>query len=292
MLHPLLAGSSIYVKPSSGDPVSARLFRDSLQEADPLLGDAVRIGEDAAILQQADAVVVHGSDETVAALRALVPVDRVFVGHGHRLSVAAVGAQVEVEAAARPLAIDLALFDGRGCLSPAYVLVIDHPAGRARALAAALAAELERLEKTLPRGRAEVAEETWVHERRTSAALREGSELFAPGSSTAWSVMLEPPEPRPGPGLLRTVPLIPVSDLETLAAWCRGLSPHLSSIGQMGWGTQVSRLAGIAARAGGSRVCALGRMQLPPIDWHHDGRGSLSALIRRVDVEGAEEEPA
>jgi hypothetical protein len=292
LLHPLLAGSAVYVKPSSADPISAELFRDSLLAADPLVGNAVRIGDDGAALEHADAVVVHGRDETVAALRARVPVDRVFVGHGHRLSIAAVGVQEAVETVARPLAMDVALYDGRGCLSPAYVLVVDRPAGRARTLASALAAELERLAEEIPRKTTQAGEETWVHERRAAAAMREGSELFTPGSSTAWTVILEPPETRPDPGFLRTVPLVPIPDVGGLAAWCNGLSPHLSSIGQQGWGAELGRLAGIAARAGGSRVCPLGRMQLPPIGWHHDGTGSLSALIRRVDVEGPEEEPA
>jgi hypothetical protein len=290
LLYPLLAGSTVYAKPSSADPVSARLFRDSLSSADPALGEAIRIGEDTEALREADAVVVHGQDETVAAVRERVPVDRIFVGYGHRLSVAAIGSGVDAETSARPLALDVALYDGRGCLSPAYILVEDRPSGRAEALARALAAELERLATELPRGSLEAGEEAWVHDRRARAAVRDGTKLFMPDSSTAWTVLLEAPESRPAPGTLRTVPVVPIPDSEALAQWCEGLSPHVSSLGQGGWGPRASRLAEIVARAGGSRVCPLGRMQRPPIDWHHDGTGPLSALVRRVDVEGTEEE--
>lgn len=290
LLYPLLAGSAVYAKTSSADPVSARLFRDSVSCVDPVLGEAIRIGEDPKVLEQADAVVVHGQDETVAALRARVPIDRIFVGYGHRLSVAAIGSEMDVEEAARLLALDVALYDGRGCLSPSYVLVENRPPGRAEALARALAAELERLATELPRGSLEAGEEAWVHDRRARAAVREGTKLFSPSSSTAWTVILELPESRPAPGTLRTVPLIPISGSEALGPWCEGLSPHVSSLGQGGWGPRASRLAGIVARGGGSRVCPLGRMQLPPIDWHHDGTGPLSAMIRRVDVEDAQEE--
>jgi hypothetical protein len=290
MLYPLLAGSAVYAKASSADPVSARLFRDSVVSADEALGAAIRIGGDEEVLREADAVVVHGQDETVAALRARVPVDRIFIGYGHRLSVAAIGSEIDVEAAARPLGVDVALYDGRGCLSPAYVLVEDRPLGRAEALARALALELEQLATDLPRGSLEAAEEAWVHDRRGGAAAREGTKLFTPGAGTAWSVILEPGGSRPAPGTLRTVPVVPIADCEALAQWCEGLSPHVSSLGQMGWGPRASRLAGIVARGGGSRVCPLGRMQLPPLDWHHDGTGPLSALVRRVDVEGVQEE--
>jgi hypothetical protein len=289
LLHPLLAGSAVYAKPSSGDPVSPRLFLAALQAADPEVGRALCVGEDDEVLSHADAVVVHGRDETVAQLRARVPVDRIFVGHGHRLSVAAVGAEVEVEKAAERVGLDIALYDGRGCLSPATVLVEEVPRGRARAFARALATELERLSLRLPRGKLDASEEIWVHDLRAGAAVSADRELFASKGSTEWTVILEPPECRPPPGMLRAVSVVPVADVDTLSVWCRGLAPHLSSLGQAGWGNRASLLSGVAARAGGSRVCPLGRMQLPPIDWNHDGIGPLSALVRRLDLEDEED---
>ena len=38
ILLPLVAGSAVYVKPSSQDPLSARLFAESLRAQDPALG--------------------------------------------------------------------------------------------------------------------------------------------------------------------------------------------------------------------------------------------------------------
>ena len=107
LIPPLLAGSAVYAKPSSADPVSARLFRESLMRADEEVGRSLAIGEDERVLAQADAVVVHGRDETLAELRARVPIDRIFVGYGHRLSVAAIGPETEIREAARAAALDV-----------------------------------------------------------------------------------------------------------------------------------------------------------------------------------------
>ena len=285
ILLPLVAGSAVYVKPSSQDPVSARLFVESLRAQDPSLGEAVVVGDDPTLLERADAVVAHGSDETIAAIRARVPPQRVFVGHGHKLSLAAVGPDVEIETAAPAVAIDIALYDGRGCLSPAYVGVVDRPPGRAAAFGRALAAELEQLAGELPRGPLHASEEAALREVRARAAVREGVRLELPAGGTEWTLILEPAGSRPAPGWLRCVPLVPVSDAAELRDWCGRLAPHLSSLGQMGWDGQ--ELLAAVQRGGGSRICALGRMQFPPIDWNHDGMSPIRSLVRLIDTEDA-----
>lgn len=286
MALPLLTGSSLYVKVASADPVSPTLFRDSLLEADPGLADAVRIGGDPGDLSDADAVVVYGSDAAVNAVRSRVPVHAPFVGHGHRISVATIGRECDASAAAHAVAVDVALWDGRGCLSPGWVLVEDHPPGRAESVARALAGELETLSRSLPRGSVDAAEEAWIHDVRASAAMQPDSTVLAPGRSTHWTVIRTAAGATPDPGRLRCIPVVPFSDLDALAAWCARLSPHLSSLGEMGWGGRHPPPAAVVARGGGSRVCPLGRMQAPRPDWHHDGIDPLRALVRHVDVEG------
>jgi hypothetical protein len=41
------------------------------------------------------------------------------------------------------------------------------------------------------------------------------------------------------------------------------------------------------ARWGVTRVCPLGRMQIPPLTWRHDGRLTLGELVRWCDWERA-----
>jgi len=283
---PLLAGSAVYAKPSSADPVSARLFAESLREIDPGIAAAVRVGSDAKVLDECDAVVAQGSDETIAALRARVGSVRPFVGYGHKLSLAAIGPGIDPLGAAQSLATDVALWDGRGCLSPAWALVSDSPRGRAAEVAHALAGALEETEDVLPRGALDAAESAELLELRARAAVREGTRLELAAGASTWTVVLESSELRPPAGTLRFLSVVPVSDLGSLARFLTPLAPHLSCVGHAGFGPDVSRLASLAVAAGASRLCPLGRMQLPPLDWNHDGQGPLRPLVRWLDVEG------
>lgn len=283
---PLLAGSPVYVKPSSADPVSPELFADSLRAVDPELARAVRCGDGAGVLESADAVVAYGRDETLAEIREQVDIQRPFIGYGHRLSVGCVGREADLSEAARALALDAALYDGRGCLSPAYVFVEDDPPGRGEALGAALADALDHCAKDLPPGRLEPSEHAWLHDVRGSFAARGDARVWLPRGSSTWSVVLSRFEHSPPfAGQLRALPLIAVRDLRELSDWCSALAPHLSSLAHAGFGERVAELGDIALAAGGSRLCPLGRLQFPPLEWHHDGRDALRDLVRVLDCE-------
>jgi hypothetical protein len=286
ILLPLVAGAAVYAKPASADPVSPRLFVESLRAVDEKLAAAVAIGSDPAALGLADAVVAHGSDAAIAAIRARVPVDRPFVAHGHKLSAAAVGRDAEPERAAQALALDAALYDGRGCLSPAYVMVEDDPPGRAHAFGAALAAALERLAVELPRGPLSDAERAALHDVRAAFAAREDARVWLSKPPLAFCVVLSDfRRSPPFPGLLRSLPLLRVRDADEAAGWCASFAPHLSTLAVAGFGRRTDALARAALHAGGSRLCPLGRMQLPPIDWRHDGAEPLRSLVRVLDRE-------
>jgi hypothetical protein len=286
ILLPLLAGSAVWVKPTKADLVSPRLFRDSLRAVDAELARAVVLGDGADVLTCADAVVVHGSDETLTELRGRVPPHVPFLGYGHTLSVAAVGAMAELEPAAEALGLDTALWDGRGCLSPAFAFVEDRPAGRAAAFAATLARVLERLETELPRGHLEPDEQMRLHELRSALAMREGVELWSSRGSLAWTVVLARFDRFPPvPGTLRSLPVVPVESDAALGDWLASFRPHLSCVGQAGFEDRLEWLAAAALRGGGSRLCPIGTMQLPPLDWHHDGASPIRPLLRTIDVE-------
>ena len=281
---PLLAGSAVYAKTAAADPASAALFAESVGSIDAEVGRTIRVGRSEDALAEADAVVVYGTDETVAALRARVRSDRIFVGYGHKLSVGAVGADVELAQSARTAALDLALYDGRGCLSPAYFLVDETSAGRSRAFAEALAGELGSLATTLPLGQLSHAEQVALRERRAACAMAEQNQVWLSAGGVEWGVWLVPEDARPAPGALRHVPVVPVQGREGLARWCAALAPHLSSLGVVGWGGSEGALTDIALAGGGSRVCALGRMQLPELDWRHDGHGAIEPLFRSGEL--------
>ena len=282
---PLLAGSSVYARATSADAHGPQLFAESLAEADPAVGACLAIGRDETLLEQADAVVAYGRDETLEAVRARVPAARIFVGYGHRISVAAVGRNADLASAAKRVARDVALYDGRGCLSPAYVLVDDAQRGHARAFAEALAEALEELSVELPRGKLQAGEEAALRELRAAHAMSEATRAWLSPAGTDWGVLLGLEAIRPAPGLLRNVPVVPVTGSAGLAHWCAGLAPHLSSLAVGGWPDDADALARIALRGGASRLCPLGALQLPRLEWRHDGRGAIEPLLRSLDVE-------
>ncbi|MCP4006207.1 MAG: hypothetical protein GY725_18645 [bacterium] len=279
LLLPLLAGSSVYAKAASADPVSPRLFAESLREADPALGACIEVGDDASLLTEADAIIAYGSDETIRELRRKALPGQVFVGYGHKVSLASIGPEADLARAARDLALDVALWDGRGCLSPAWALVDESTPGRTRAFSLALAEELARMAEELPRGPLSMAEEMRVHELRASAATRAGVRVEMSKDSTDWTVLVETSAQQPAPGVHRLLPVIPVEGLQGLSNWCARLTPHLSSLGQSGWGDREPELLDRARDFGISRVCSLGHLQLPRLDWQHDGMDPIRPLL-------------
>ncbi len=288
LLLPLLTGSAVWAKPSSSDPLSPALFRDTLAEAG--LSEVIRIAPEDELLREVDCLVAHGSDETLEAVRRRVPTTLPFVGYGHKLSLAAIGTHVSVAEAAVDLALDLSLWDGRGCLSPAYALLLDEPAGRAESFAAELARALADCESTLPRPSLDLAEEAHIREQRAFAALRPESRVWVSEGSTSWTVAYDAGGPLPSPGALRFARVVAIRSVAELGEHCQELSPHLSSIGHSGWESDME-LAAIATASGASRICPLGRMQLPPIDWNHDGMSPLRPMLRLTDVERGEKVP-
>ncbi len=168
------------------------------------------------------------------------------------------------------------------------MLADDTQRGRARELSAALAAALEELSTKLPRGQLRVDEEAALHELRASYAMSEATRVWLSKDSTAWGVLLGIEGIRPPPGILRNVPVVPVSGFDGLARWCAGLAPHLSSLAVHGWQAGDDALAEVALAGGGSRICPPGSLQLPRLEWRHDGLGAIEPLMRSVDVEREE----
>lgn len=197
---------------------------------------------DRAVLRRADRVVAMGSDATLAALRAeLAP--GVLLGFGHRFSVAWWTDPAQADA----LALDLALFDGRGCMSPVAVFSPIPDAG------VRLAAALDRVEARLPRGAVRPAEAARIRERVALARVLGAARI---GSASA---VLELPIDRFEPtGLPRVVP-VHACDRAGFVSAIRHVAHELSTIG-------TDETVGL-----GVRESPLGWMQRPPLDRLHDG---------------------
>jgi Acyl-CoA reductase (LuxC) len=299
MLLPLVVGSPVLAKCASRDPVTPPLVASSVAEADAELGrcvEVVRFASDDALatrqLLAAECVVATGSDETLAAVASQVTPPRRLVAHGHRLSLAVVGAEAVREPAlgdlAERLALDVALWDQLGCLSPVAVYAVAAEREPAERLAGALAAALAAAQGRWPRGRIEPAASAAIRRERGAAELRAagGRPVFVHASEgTGWTVVREDSaEWRPAP-LHRFVRVHPVASREALLAALAPLGPHLAAVALEGFGAATAALAAALARLGASRICRPGSLQAPPLAWRRDGQPLLLPLVRLSDLD-------
>ncbi len=246
-----LAGAAVLVKSGRDDPLSAPAFQ--------------RAREDAA-LGRAEVVVATGSDATLAAL---VPrLGRRLIAHGPRWSVAVVerAAAAEVDA----IALDVALHDQRGCLSPHAVYVT----GDARGFAERLAAALDAVAVPLPPGPASV-------DARAAARLLAAEAEWVPGATVLGGaggtvIYEEAPPFRPTAGL-RTVRVHPLRDPRVLPEL---LPPgRIECVGVAG--VDPAPLVAVLRARGVARICPVGRMQRPPLWWPRGQHPPLGALLGR-----------
>ena len=158
------------------------------------------------------------------------------------------------------LAEDVALFDQRGCLSPRVVLV-NASADFARDVAKGLAAQLERLQTRVPRGRLEASELAEITAYRDTASF--AGELFSAGLGFVGlgedASFLMPP-------IGRNVHVLRTADAHKSLS---SLRPMITSCAFAGGAEQRGALCAFLP---GARVCDIGDMQSPPFDGPVDRR--------------------
>lgn len=299
---PLALRTPVLVKPSMHDPVSAALFARSLAARDPLLGACVEIAtfhrddaESLAALCEAECVVANGSDAAVAAIGRCFEAARAyaaaaprrFVGYGHRFSLAMLGSDATrggaLARAAAALALDVALWDQLGCLSPLAVYVVGADRGAAGRVAEALAGALAAAEERWPRGRIEPAAAAAIARERAEAEMRDATVLASRG--TEWSVVCEADAQRRSAPLHRFVRVQPSASVTTCLAALRPQGGQLAAVALAGFGADAAEIGAALTELGASRVCAPGAMQSPPLGWPRDNLRVLLPLARFGELE-------
>jgi hypothetical protein len=278
LIRGLLLGSHNLCKLPTGGLPELVEFREALA---PELAAKVEFSEELPDewLEKADAVVVFGRDEVIADFRRRTRPHQTFIPHGHKLSLGIVFDDPRLESCA-DAARDASLFDQKGCLSP----LVFYVKGDSRIYAARLAVEMERFNNKEPRGPLPPGESNSIRAAREDLQFRmangEPISLWGSSGSTAWTVAFDGTPDFPKSPLNRFIfvkPLRPEFE-ETI----RKERPHLSTAGIFPATIENARQA---AEWGFTRVCAIGRMQFPPLTWHHDGQFVLAPLVRWVDAE-------
>lgn len=291
-----LLGSAVLIRPSTHLAALMEAFALSLAHAAPELAAvtwvALSPAEDTAwqrvLASHADALVIHGGDDAVAAWQAVARRDALVVAHGHRVSAAFLSVAGLVEPALsenlRGLALDLCAWDQTGCLSPVTLYVEDSGPVSADQVAQRLVAEaLPAIEAELPPGpwgAGVLAERTlFVRTRMIEASVH------ASRSGTAHVLVAADTAPLEGSCLHRVLLVRPVASVDALVATLRQSAPYLQALAVGGPAAMRAELAERLATSGLNRVCAPGQMQRPPLTWSHDGRGCLRPLVRWTDIE-------
>jgi hypothetical protein len=296
---PLALRSPVLAKLAARDTVTAQHVARSVAECDAELGRCIDciafVGSDRESVDElltADCVVATGSDATVAAVAARVHPPRRLVAYGHRLSVAILGSEALSGSALRDsagrVALDVALWDQLGCLSPIAAYVVDASGRTADDFAESLAQALADIEERLPRGDVGRAEAARVALERADAEMRAaagGRVAVHASDDTRWTVIREDSAAvRPAP-LHRFVRVLPAGDGAGLLDALAPLGPHLAGVALAGFGGDSDAIARRLADLGASRICAPGSMQRPPLAWRHDNRGVLTPLAQLADRE-------
>ena len=302
MVLGLLTRSAQFVKCAHAAAFLPRLFAHSIYDADAKLGACLEIAEwrggnvelEAALFAEADCVTATGSDETLAAIRARLPVKTRFLGYGHRVSFGFVAHEVLHGSHTRQIisraADDVVAWNQLGCLSPHVVYVQTGGEVSPEKFAELLADELERREQTEPRGElpaehaAAIASRRGIYEVR-AAHSPETTQHWCSRNSTAWTVVYEADARFQLSCLNRFIYVKGVRDLTEALQNAETVRGQVSTVGLGVPEHKLEELAAQLARWGATRVCPLGRMQNPPLTWRHDGRPALGDLVTWTDWE-------
>ncbi len=297
----VLLRSAQFVKCARGASLLPRLFAHSLYDAERKLGACLEIADwrggnaelEKCLFAEANCVTATGSDESLAAIRKLVPSGTRFVGYGHRLSFAYITSglltRLHASRVAARAAHDVTAWNQLGCLSPHVIYVESGGQLSAEQFAEMLAEELRRREESEPRGELPVEVAAAISSRRSfyevRAAHSPDTRLWCSKDSTAWTVVFEADPKFQTSCLNRFIYVKAVANLTEALKNADGVRGQILTVGLAAPEDRAQTLATELARWGVTRVCPLGQMQEPPLTWRHDGRPALADLIMWTDWE-------
>ncbi len=299
----LLLRSAQFVKCASGRSLLPRLFGHSLRYVEPSLAASLEIAEwkggsqtlETALFTEADCVVASGSDESIHSIRQRLPLAKRLLAYGHRVSLGyveklaneAMGTRAVISRAAD----DVIAWNQQGCLSPHVIYVEQFGSLKPEQFAEMLAEELEARNESMPRGPISTREAAAITMARRFYKIRSannpGSMLWESENTTDWTVVYEDEKPFQTSPLNRFIFVKPVEHIEEALHVLEPIRESVSTIGLAASEARMRELALPLAQWGIPRICALGQMQRPPLNWRHDGRPPLGELIRWSDLETA-----
>lgn len=250
----------------------------------------------AELKKRVDGIVVWGGEEAVRAYRDGLPARTRLIVFGPKLSLAVVtragAAEEGLASVAARLAEEISIWDQNACTAPQACYA--EGARLARALAEALANQLERLQRRLPAGETGRDQAVEIQKLRSVAAVAEGrgeGMLLESPKALNWTVILDNDrtlEPSP---LHRTLRVIPFKKTTEVIEQLESLRGYIQTVGLCAGAQEWTAAAGDLAAAGALRVVALGGMAEGEIDDPHDGRHDLPQFFNLVLKRSQHAEP-
>ncbi len=291
VVHALLLGAGSLARCPASGTAAIRLWRDCLAAADPEFARLLALGRwprertdlTGIAAAAADAVVAFGSDESVAAVRALTPMGTRFLAHGAKLSFAVIGGEAlrrpdaENAQLAAALAYDFTVYDQQGCLSPRAAFLQTKEAETAQRFGLLVAQEMRRLAVRLPPPRLTLEESAALGRARDNAAIDAALGRATSLLSGAGDPFVATLSPAAGyaPGCLnRFADLRMFGEVEELGDALAPLRGAISTVGS----ADAPWIESVVKRLRVPRICDVGRMQRPQLGWTHDGCAPLTSL--------------
>ena len=285
LIAALLAGVPSLVKTARREPLLPALIAGSLATEDPRLGAALAVtpwtggdvGLDRAAIAAVDLVLAYGRAESLGEIAAHEPAR--LLSFGPRVSVGLIAREALDRHTAATCAMQVALFDQQGCLSPQLLFVEDTPA--TPRFVEAVLDELGRLETTLPPAPLSLAEATasWRHLEQARWRAQESEPLTVhAGPGGRFSIVCDRSGIVPTSPLNRHVVVVPISQLGTAEQTLSQIAGCVEAVGYAGPTARLPEAVTVATACDAPRLCPLDRMQQPPFGWRQSGHDRLGCF--------------
>ncbi len=293
LLCGLLVKSANLLRVSQTEIVFTTLFAESLQEISPeiaqniaiLIWDKKEESITKTAFQKSNFVIAYGNDKSITAIQTLVPagVPRLF--HGHKLSFGLIARENISKDLAKKVAMDVAHYDQQGCLSPHVFYVESGGTSTPIDFAKQVAESLQTLSKQLPKGACDDATSSQIQQLRGTLPLLKGGVVLKSTDNTDWTVLYDPSPTFTASPLSRCIWIKSISDLSEIPSLFVPLKKIIQGIGIAIPKDRADDIIENISKIGGCRICPIGEMQRPPLNWMHDGQKRLLPLLRFVDWE-------
>jgi phenylacetate-coenzyme A ligase PaaK-like adenylate-forming protein len=295
LVEGLLSGNVNFLKTSASDTMLPQLFAEAIIESD--VTNTVRefiivarlSSQRDDLLQvvfaEADGISAWGSEESIAAVKAMAPPAVRFIEWGHKISFAYIAREkISDEGVLEPLAREICFIEQQACSSPQVVYVETAHKAELLAFGRRLGAALSRISPAIPAAAPssnEQAEITAVTEVVKLDVCLDNAEVIEPDDKS-WRIFVEyRPGLRASP-LYRTVWVKPLPREDILPV-LRPLRKYLQTVGLACDLASLAELSGAFISAGVLRTTQIGRMVGGSyMGEPHDGAYALQRFTRRI----------